>query len=147
MKKSLALLLALVVVFSLSVSAFAAVGSAGGGTTDPGSAAPLPLAKEETVKLTELEKAEELTEVQQEVYAKAYEDLANVVPEGFIPQYFCYAQASKYPAVAEVEISNATEAKAKLFANDKWTDLVCSVNGNTVSVTLPYEGALAIFTK
>jgi len=146
MKKSLALLLALVVVFSLSVSAFA-VSSPKPTPVDPGSAAPLPLVKEETIKLTELEKAEELTEVQQEVYAKAYEDLANVVPEGFIPQYFCYAQASKYPAVAELEISNATEAKAKLYSNGKWTDLVCSVNGNKVSVTLPHEGALAVFTK
>ena len=152
MKKILAFVLALVVVFSLSAAAFAETGSvtAEKATEDGTKATALPTVAENTeVKLTAIDEVEDLPEEAQEAVKEAQETLEAAVPEGMEAQYFFYAESEVFPYELTVTMENVKDAKdfaGKLFINGKWVDLEYVFNDDgTITITIPENGPVALF--
>ena len=152
MKKILAFVLALVVVFSLSAVAFAATGSvtAEKTTEDGTKATALPTVAENTeVKLTAIDEVEDLPEEAQEAVKEAQETLEAAVPEGMEAQYFFYAESEVFPYELTVTMENVKDAKdfaGKLFVNGEWIDLEYVLNDDgTITITIRENGPVALF--
>ncbi len=152
MKKILAFVLALVVVFSLSAVAFAATGSveAEKTTEDGTKATALPTVAEDTeAELTAIDEIENLPEEAQEAVKEAQEALEAAVPEGMEAQYFFYFEAPEYPYELTVTMENVKDAAdfaGKLFVNGEWVDLEFVLNDDgTITITIPENGPVALF--
>ena len=152
MKKILAFVLALVVVFSLTAVAFAETGSvtAEKTTEDGTKATALPTVAENTeVKLVAIDEIEELPEEAQEAVKEAQETLEAAVPEGMEAQYFFYAESEVFPYELTVTMENVKDAKdfaGKLFINGEWVELEYVLNDDgTITITIPENGPVALF--
>lgn len=154
MKKIFAILLAAVIVLSLSVSAFAGVSSAAAPKSDTKATSDVPQIVEGTVKVISIDElsGEEAKAMESAVKslpeALKSDELAAVIPEGTIVQYCCYATAENFPAEISFAIENASEAIVLAFINGKWVRIETTENEDgTFSVILDEAAPIAILTK
>lgn len=152
MKKIVSFALALVLVLSLSVTAFA-VGSPVATVDSETHTAALPVVesakadgKDVDVAITELGMAGKLSSDEQKDFEEAYNALADAAPADMTANYFVHVKSSVLPYTLTLRIA-AKDASAKLFKDGAWVDLKTTVNGNTISIVVTDNGPLAVFTK
>lgn len=155
MKRYFALLLALVVVLSVSSVAYAAdVGSvtAAPVVEEGNKAAALPTVVEsdEDVVLTPVDEVEDLPEDAQEEFKEAAATVEEAVPEGMVARYLVYSSGPATPYTITLKLDDITDVKdvvVRLFKDGKWIDLEVVKNADgTFTIKLPESGALAICT-
>lgn len=141
MKKTVAILLAAMMVFAVSGSAFA-VSSVVAPVVNPEITADLPEIVEGNL---EVKTVDELTEAEQKTVEAALETLAAVVPEGMTVQYCNLVSAESYPASVTIRLENAENVTAMLFVDGEWIEVEVIKNPDgTFTITVETEGVLAI---
>ena len=171
MKRTLSLVLALVIVLSLCcVTAFAA--SPDKETYDTSTTTTTTKATMSTVEgvladvngdsdwasqinVTSLDKIAELTDEQAADYKAAYEALKAATPEGMTASYLFYVTPKAEDAVAPytlslkmADVKDPGSCVVALYTNNAWEAQPTTVNGDgTVSATINDFGAVAVFTK
>ncbi len=156
MKRFFALLLALVVVLSVSSVAFAADVSsvtAPPVVEDGNKAAALPtlVESDEGVVLTPVDNVEDLPEDAQEEFKQAEATVKEAIPEGMVARYLVYAQSPNgEPYKLTLKLDDVKDIKdfaARLFKDGKWIELEVIMNDDgTFTVVVPSDGTLAICT-
>ena len=156
MKKALVLVLAVVLMMSMAVPAYAAVSPTAPGTNQ-NTTSPLPeldFSDCPHIFLIPLEKVKELALEAQKLFAEAQKTLAEALPKGMVIRYFFYCLVEHtgneecVPATLTFKVKNVQELVVKEFIDDKWEELESSINENdTITVKGVVEGPIAIFTK
>ncbi len=99
------------------------------------------------IRITPLIDEKKLTQSQIDIFNEGYKDLKNVVPSDALVQYYVYVESDKYPVDADFRISNINSMSAKFYTGT-WQELkVVDNKDGTVTITIPCEGALAIFNN
>lgn len=156
MKKALVFVLAVVLVMSMAVPAYAATSPVAPKANENTTAA-LPEVVADTSTggvLVAVEDVKELPAEAQETFVAAQETLKEEVPTGMKTQYFCYYKAettadtkTSEPATLTLKIANVTKVVVKQFVDGKWVELVAKLDkdGNVI-IEGVVDGPLAIFT-
>ncbi len=144
MKKAFAFVLAVVVMMSLAVPAFAVASP----EADKEDLRPLVVStspKEVRVYTTE-EVAELSDEVQQQM-AEAKKALKAVAPEGMAARYLLYVSTDKTCSVV-FDLRGCTEVVFMQYVDGQWVELPFTINADgTITVEKIVEGPIVIFTK
>ena len=154
MKKIMTIVLAVMLLMSVAVPAFAASPTAPEATTSKTS--PLPVVVEEGKEdasciLYSIYDADELTEEECTSFKEAQKALKKEVPAGMRVKYFFYHQPLEATAAAcehTLDIGNFTEVIVKQYLEGKWVELDVKVNENgTITISGIETGPMAIIVK
>lgn len=161
MKKTIVLILALILTLSLAVPAAASVTSPTAPEKSGTTTAHIPFLISDTSNedadkkcvLVPWKDLWKLSEDAQKVFTAAWESLADAKPEDMRAQYFFYyIPGSEFDSVngstLVVNIQKITEVTVKQFIDGKWEKLDAFINDEgTVTIKGVVEGPIAIFTK
>lgn len=133
MKKA-AVFLAMVLLLTVSASAFADGSSVQAPISDPEITADKPEVVEGNL---EVKTIDELTEEQQEELETAVESLEEEVSEGETVQNLNYVDAAEeYTQYITLDMHNMESMEAKQLVNDEWVEVSVEKNGDVYTVTL-----------
>lgn len=152
MKRSLALILALVIVLSVSSVAYAVNSPAAAPVVETGTkAAALPTVVSGDAQLTPVDKIADLPEEAQAELKEANSALKEAVPDGMVARYVVYAESKTVPYELTLKMEDIKDIKdfaSKIFKDGKWVELKAVLNADgTVTITVTDNGPLAVFTK
>lgn len=152
MKKTLAFVLAVLLMIAVAVPAFAASPTAPQETPDK--TAPLPAVKDDDgngCKLVSVFEADTLPEEAKRVFIAAQELLEEATPDGMLVKYFYY----HWRNVEEIEhcahtldIGEFDQVMIKHFLDGKWVEHDVTINADgTITIIDLLSGPVAIFVK
>ena len=153
MKKIMTVLLAIMLLVSVAVPAFAASPTAPEATTSKTSSLPVVAGKDQddSCILYSVYDADELTEEECTSFKEAQKSLKKEVPAGMRVKYFFYHQPLEATAAAcehTLNIGNFAEVIVKQYLEGKWVELEVKVNENgTITISGIETGPMAIIVK
>lgn len=144
MKKVFAFVLAVIVIMSLAVPAFA-VTSPGANKED---LKPLVVStSHKEVRVYSTEEVAELSEEVQKQMVEAKKALKAVVPEGMAARYLLYVSTDETCSVV-FDLKDYTKAVFMQYVDGEWVELEFTINADgTITVEKIVEGPIVIFTK
>ena len=150
MRKVIAFALAVMLVMSLAVSAFAASSPVAPAASATKTSA-LPVVVDELpegVTFVPMHRAHVLTAEDKDEFVTAQAALRKAAPEGMVAKYFFYVVCAGHDTFAFTMKTAAEEVAVMQFADGEWTELECTLNNDgTATVKGVAHGPLAIFTK
>lgn len=146
MRKVLTFVLAVMLVMSMAVPAFA-VSSPVAPVASATKTAALPVAAETLPEGVKLVAITALTAEAKEAVAAAQAELKAAAPVGMAVKYFFYVEAEETVELT-LKLAKVAEVTVMQFVDGKWIEVESVLNADgTVTIKGVVEGPIAIFTK